>query len=95
MTSKPEGDGAITVGPQTRVSFIGVTLIALLSGLCMGAWSASTAFWKLVDSIDKKLSVDEFQRWTQRHQRANRGSDLKVEVYIPPSRYASQEEEQR
>lgn len=86
MTSKPEGDehAAITIGPNTRVNFMGVTIISLLAGLCVGAWSASAAFWRLNANIDKKVTRSEFTRWTLEFQQANRGSGITVPIYVPP-----------
>jgi hypothetical protein len=73
MPDKPEDSSEsteLTLGPQTRVTFMGVTIISLLAGLCVGAWSASAAFWRLNANIDKKVTRTELTRWTRDAQRA-------------------------
>jgi len=70
----------LTIGPKTRVSFVGTAIIALLAGLTAGVWSASAAFWKLNATVDKKLTRSEFTRWTI--DAFNAG--VKVPIYVAP-----------
>jgi hypothetical protein len=55
----------IVLGPQTRITFMGVTIIGLLVGLCIGAWSASAAFTQINTTIGDKVSKQDLTRWTR------------------------------
>lgn len=80
---KPEPDAeAITVGPNTRVTFMGVALVSLLVGLCVGTWTIGVGLERFNRNMEDRMTHDEMFEWTM----GARSKVPELPLYVPPKR---------
>jgi hypothetical protein len=84
MRDQPEGAGGQTVqvGPNTRVTFVGVALISLLVGLCVGTATIAVGLERFNRNMEDRMTHDEMTRYTIEA----RAAVPQLPLYLPPTK---------